>query len=328
MLSFSEYIKQECAKEGFFDCSISNSHILSKEKQFHKEWIANGYHGNMKYLENNLDMRFDPSLLMPGTKSIITVLLNYYPQEKMPIADNYRIAKYAYGQDYHYIVKDKLKRVAEKCQEEFGHFEYRAFTDSAPIPDRVWAKKGGLGWIGKNTLLINKQHGSYFVIGHLFMDKKLTPDKRYQEDLCLDCTKCIDACPTDALFLDTELVEGPNENTKLTDTSIDSVSYKIDARKCLSYQTIENKSAEKDIPPNKFRNWIFGCDICQDVCPFNKNPEATSVKEFTPHPNLFSLRKADWHNLKPMGFGEIFRGTPVKRAGYMGLFRNIEWVEK
>jgi len=311
MLSFSEYIKQECAKEGFFDCSISNSHVLSKEKQYHKEWIAKGFHGNMRYLENNLDMRFHPNLLMPGTKSIVTVLLNYYPQEKMPITNNYRIAKYAYGQDYHYVVKDKLNRIAEKCREEFGNFEYRAFTDSAPIPDRVWAEKGGLGWIGKNTLLINKQHGSFFVIAHLFIDKELTPDKRYQEDLCLDCTKCIDACPTNALF---------------TDTSTGSVSYKIDARKCLSYQTIENKSTEKDIPQNEFRNWIFGCDICQDVCPFNKNPEATSIKEFTPHPSLFSLRKADWHTLKPMDFGEMFRGTPVKRAGYMGLVRNIEWL--
>ena len=306
MLSFSEYIKQECAKEGFFEYSISSAHVLTKEKQYHKEWIAHGYHGKMKYLENNLDMRFDPNLLMPGTQSIITVLLNYFPQEKMPVQDNYRIAKYAYGQDYHDIVKDKLKRIAAKCQEEFGHFEYRAFTDSAPIPDRVWAKKGGLGWIGKNTLLINRTHGSFFIIGHLFVDRELTPDIRNQEDLCLDCNKCVDACPTNALF----------------------EPYKIDARKCLSYQTIENKSADKDIAPEKFRNWIFGCDICQHVCPFNKDAQATTVKEFTPHPSLFGLQKSDWLSLKPMDFGEIFRGTPVKRAGYKGLVQNISWQSK
>jgi len=327
MPSFSNYIKEECYKEGFFDCSINLSQELQVEKESYKKWIAKGYHGKMKYLENNLDMRFNPSLLMPGTKSIITVLLNYYPKEKMPITNNYRIAKYAYGQDYHFVIKEKLNRVAKKCEEKFGKFQYRAFTDSAPIPDRIWAKKGGLGWIGKNTLLINKIKGSFFIIGHLFIDRELIPDKRAQENLCLDCTKCVDACPTNALFLDTELVEVSNENTEFTDTSASSVSYRIDARKCLSYQTIENKSAEKDIPSKQFRNWIFGCDICQDVCPFNKNPETTSTNEFSPHPNLFSLRKTDWNSLKPMEFGEIFRGTPVKRAGYKGLLRNIEWIK-
>jgi len=311
MLSFSEYIKKECLSAGFLDCSISLAEELSVDKENYKTWLSKAYHGKMKYLENHLDMRFDPQLLMPGTRSIITVLLNYYPQEKMPVANNFRIAKYAYGKDYHHVVKERLNKVAKKCQEEFGHFEFRAFTDSAPIPDRIWAKKGGLGWIGKNTLLINKQHGSFFIIGHLFIDKELIPDKRYQEDLCLDCTKCIEACPTSALFID---------------ITTSSDSYQIDARKCLSYQTIENKSAEKDVTPNEFRNWIFGCDICQDVCPFNKNPESTAVKEFTPHPGLFRLRKEDWRTLKPMDFGEIFRGTPVKRAGYMGLLRNVKWL--
>ena len=305
MLSFSQYIKQECLNHGFMDCAISKAGSLPMEKESYKKWIAEKFHGKMKYLENHMDMRFNPELLMPGTKSIVTVLLNYYPQKKMPIYDNYRIAKYAYGQDYHFVVKDKLNKIAKKCREEFGHFEYRAFTDSAPIPDRVWARKAGLGWIGKNTLLINKEYGSFFIIGHLFIDRELEVDRRMQEDLCLNCDKCIQACPTNALF----------------------EPYQMDARKCLSYQTIENKSAEKDIPPERFRNWIFGCDICQDVCPFNQNAKATQVQEFNPHPSLFDLRKSDWQTLKPMEFGEIFRGTPVKRAGYKGLMQNVKWQQ-
>ncbi len=305
MDEFSKYIKQTCLEEGFLDCSISNAKELKSEKKDFEQWISKGYHGKMKFLENNMDMRFNPELLMPETKSILTVLLNYYPQKTMSVKDNYRIAKYAYGQDYHYIVKEKLKNVAQKCEDKFGKFQYRAFTDSAPIPDRIWAKKGGLGWIGKNTLLINKQYGSFFVIGHLFLDKELSEDHNLQEDLCLDCTKCIDACPTNALY----------------------DAYKMDAQKCLSYQSIENKSASKDIDPKQFRNWIFGCDICQDVCPFNKKPLPTSTKSFQAHPQLYKLRKKDWDELKPMDFGEIFRGTAVKRAGYKGLSQNISWIK-
>ena len=305
MLPLSNYIKQTCLDQGFYDCSISKAEELIDEKAAYNKWISEGKHGKMGYLARNTELRFNPSILMPGTKSIVTVLLNYYPKEKMPFTDNYRIAKYAYGQDYHQIIKEKLNIVAEKCISEYGKFEYRAFTDSAPIMDRVWAKKGGLGWIGKNTLLINKIHGSFFIIGHLFIDKELIADNKTQEDLCLDCDKCILACPTQALE-----------------------PYTLDARKCLSYQTIENKSPEKDIQPKDFRNWMFGCDICQDVCPFNKNPEPHATPEFNPHPQLFELRKTDWQTLKPMVFGEIFRGTAVKRAGYKGLMQNIEWIEE
>jgi epoxyqueuosine reductase len=305
MLSFSQYIKQECLKIGFDDCAISKATSLPIEKESYKKWIAKAYHGKMKYLENNLDMRFNPDLLLPGTKSIVSVILNYYPKEKLTIDNNYRIAKYAYGQDYHFVIKEMLQRVAENCQQKYGDFQYRAFTDSAPIPDRLWAKKGGLGWTGKNTLLINKVSGSFFLIGHLFIDWELEADRRTQEDLCLDCDKCLKACPTNALF----------------------EPYQMDATKCLSYQSIENKSAEKDIPPKKFRNWIFGCDICQDVCPFNKNPIPTTIDAFQPHPQLLHLHKEDWQQMKPMDFGEIFRDTPVKRAGYKGLKQNVSWVK-
>lgn len=305
MISFSEFIIQECLKAGFLECSINKANPIEEEKSHYLAWINNGYHGKMRYMENHLEMRFNPQLLMPGVKSIITVLLNYYPHEKMPLKDNYRIAKYAYGKDYHDIIKDKLKVVAERCIEKFGNFNYRAFTDSAPIPDRIWAKKGGLGWIGKNTLLINKNHGSFFFIGHLFIDKDLELLTKFQEDLCLDCDKCLKACPTQALI----------------------TPYQMDATKCLSYQTIENKSAEKDISPEKFRNSVYGCDICQDVCPFNKEAKPHQTKEFDPHPDLLKLNKEDWQNLKPMHFGEIFRGSAVKRAGYKGLLQNINWIE-
>jgi len=304
MNGFADTIKKECLNEGFLDCSISSAQNLAQEKELYKQWLSKGYHGKMQYLENHLDMRFNPELLMPNTKSIVTVLLNYYPEKQMAITDNYRIAKYAYGQDYHHIIKDKLNKVATKCQQKFGSFNYRSFTDSAPIPDRLWAKKGGLGWIGKNTLLINKDHGSFFLIGHLFIDIEIEANNSFQEDMCLDCNKCIQACPTNALF----------------------EPYKIDAQKCLSYQTIENKSANKDIEPKDFRNWIFGCDICQDVCPFNKNAKAHQTEELNAHPQLFNLNKSKWEQIEAMEFGEIFRGTPVKRAGYKRMLQNVKWI--
>lgn len=304
--TLSDFLAKECHKEGFLDYSISQPEVLEKEKAKYREWIEQNYHGKMSYLANHIDMKFNPELLMPGVKSILTVILNYYPQEKMTISNNYRLAKYAYGKDYHEVIKDKLNRIAENYISQFGEMQYRAFTDSAPIPDRIWAQKGGLGWIGKNTLLINKDHGSFFFIGHLFIDCELEARKKHQEDLCLDCNKCINACPTQALF----------------------EPYKMDATKCLSYQTIENKAAIKDIPPQQFRNTIYGCDICQDVCPFNKNPKPHQTEAFNPHPDLLTLRKNDWQNLKPMHFGEIFRGSAVKRAGYKGIMQNIDWLQK
>ncbi|NPD45230.1 MULTISPECIES: tRNA epoxyqueuosine(34) reductase QueG [unclassified Lentimicrobium] len=304
--SLSDFLANECLKEGFLDYSISKPETLEKEKANYIQWLEQNYHGKMSYLANHIDMKFNPELLMPGLKSIITVILNYFPQEKMAISDNYRLAKYAYGKDYHDIIKNKLNRIAENAVSQFGSMNYRAFTDSAPIPDRIWAQKGGLGWIGKNTLLINKEHGSFFFIGHLFIDRELEPINKTHEDLCLECNKCLKACPTQALF----------------------EPYKMDATKCLSYQTIENKSASKDIPPQQFRNTIYGCDICQDVCPFNKNPEPHQTESFNPHPDLLKLRKKDWQNLKAMHFGEIFRGSAVKRAGYKGMMQNIDWLQK
>jgi len=299
------YLKEELTKEGFFDFRIHKCPNLQSEKEGFKRWLAKGFHGKMKYLEKNLDLRFQPETIIEGTKTIITVLLDYFPKEKLPFNNNYRIAKYAYGNDYHDVIKSKLNLIAEKAIAGFGDFKFRSFTDSAPIPDRHLAQKSGLGWFGKNTLLINKNRGSFFFIGHLFLDIDLPKDDIIiQEDLCLECDKCLKACPTQALY----------------------EPYKMDATKCLSYQTIENKSAEKDIPPQKFRGYIYGCDICQDVCPFNKNPIPHNTDEFTPHPSLLNMTKEKWHHLEPMQFGELFRGSAVKRVGYKGLTQNIKWI--
>jgi len=308
MPSISDFLKKEIKDAGFLEFSINKAHALPDGLKLRfQQWIQQNFHGKMKFLENHMEMRFDPELLMPGVKTIITVLLNYYPQEKIPIKDNYRIAKYAYGKDYHFIIKDKLNAIAEECQDKYGPFKYRAFTDSAPIPDRLWAQLGGLGWIGKNTLLINKEHGSFFFIGHLFIDKEIDSSTNpFQEDLCLNCYKCLKACPTNALF----------------------EAYKMDATKCISYQTIENKDAIKDLPPEKFRNFIYGCDICQDVCPFNKSPEAHKTEAFNAHPDLYQMNKIKWESLEPMEFGEIFRGSAAKRAGFKGFTQNINWLKK
>ena len=303
----ASYIKEELKKQGFLKFSIYKVPNLEKEKSNFKTWLDKGFHGKMKYLENNMQIRFQPDLILEDTKTIITALFNYYPEKKLPFTNNYRISKYAYGKDYHHVVKNKLNGIAEKAKNSFEDFNYRSFTDSAPLPDRLLAQKSGLGWIGKNTLLLNKEIGSFFFIGHLFLDIDLPADSfKIQEDLCKDCDKCLKACPTNALY----------------------EPYKMDPRKCLSYQTIENKDAEKDIPPQKFRGYIYGCDICQDVCPFNKNPISHSTEESDPHPQLVQMTKNKWHELKPMEFGEIFRGSAVKRAGYKGLMQNIQWLSK
>ncbi len=306
MIPLSEYFENECYKAGFAGFTINKAEPLEGHLEYLQEWLSHGYHGKMGYLAKNTAIRYNPTLLMPEVKSIITVLLNYYPSQKMSIDDNYRIAKYAYGKDYHDIVKEKLNKIAQGAFEKYGDFNFRSFCDSAPIADRVWAQKGGLGWIGKNTLLINKDLGSFFFIGHLFIDRELPTWQSTQPDLCLDCDKCLKACPTQAFF----------------------APYQMNASKCLSYQTIENKSDIKDIEPKKFRNWIFGCDICQDVCPYNKISTPHIIEELNPHQSLFAMKKADWEQLTPEAFQQIFNKSAVKRAGYKGLTQNINWVKQ
>ena len=299
----SKLIKSYSLELGFSLCGISKVAYLSDEKVRLKEWLKNDFHAEMKYMENHFEKRLDPRLLVENSKSVITVLLNYFPEKEIPAENNYKISKYAYGKDYHFVVKDKLKLLLDKIISLTGEINARTFVDSAPVMDKVWAKKSGLGWIGKNTCLINKNIGSYFFIGHIILDLELEYDKAVS-DYCGNCTACIDACPTGAL----------------------SAAYKLDSNKCISYLTIENKN---EIPENlkpKLNDWIFGCDICQDVCPWNKNAKKHNVIEFLPSVELLNMTKEKWHNLTKEEFNKLFKNSAVKRTKYTGLKRNIEAV--
>ncbi len=304
--ALASFLKQTCLEVGFADCGISRAHEVDLlHQRAYNEWIEKGHHGKMEYLARNEHLRFNPAKLMPGTKSILTVILNYFPEKQMKVAKNYRIAKYAYGQDYHTVIKQMLETVVQRAKDKFGEFEYRAFTDSAPIPDLYWAQEAGLGNRGKNSLLIHPRFGSFIFVGHIFLSADLPPDGGRRQDICVDCNRCIRACPTQALY-------APG---------------KIDAQKCISYQTIENKSAVKDVQPSAFKNWIYGCDICQDACPYNKNIEPHRIAALQAKPRLFELNKEAWEHMTPMEFGELFRGSAVKRAGYKGIKQNIAWLQ-
>lgn len=306
--SLTSFLKQICLEVGFDDCGVSRAHEVDLLHQnAYNAWIEKGHHGKMSYLARNEHLRFNPQLLMPGTQSILTVLLNYYPAEQMKIANNYRIAKYAYGQDYHVVIKQMLEEVVRKTFEHFPPFQYRCFTDSAPIPDLYWARQAGLGIRGKNTLLIHPHLGSFVFVGHIFLSEPLEYTKSFiPEDICKTCDRCMRACPTQAIF-------APG---------------KINARRCISYQTIENKGAEKDVPPSAFKHFIYGCDICQDVCPYNKQLKAHRVEALQAKPQLFQMDRNSWQTLQPMAFGELFRGSAVKRVGYKGLCQNIAWLNQ
>lgn len=308
MHGLASFLKTTALELGFADSGLWQVQEVDKShQQAYQQWLDKGHHAQMAYMERNQALRFNPERLMPGAKSVLTVLLNYYPAQKMPRRHNYRLSKYAYGQDYHHVIKNKLQVLAQKAIERFGTFDYRAFTDSAPIPDAYWAQKVGLGKRGKNTLLIHRQHGSFVFIGHLFMSVELPPDKpAAAQDICKDCDRCLRACPSQALY-------APGM---------------LDANRCISYQTIENKSDIKGLAPDSFHHWIYGCDICQDVCPYNANLSPHTHAELQAKPQLMSLDKQAWQQMSPMAFGELFRGSAVKRVGYQGLRRNMAWVDK
>ncbi|MCD4774271.1 MAG: tRNA epoxyqueuosine(34) reductase QueG [Bacteroidales bacterium] len=297
----SELIKSYSLELGFSFCGISKAAYLDGEAIKLKSWLNNDFHAGMKYMENHFEKRLDPRLLVENAKSTITVLLNYFPDKEIPTENNYKIAKYAYGKDYHFVVKEKLKLLLEKIISQTGEISARTFVDSAPVMDKVWAEKCGLGWIGKNTCLINKNFGSFFFIGNIILDVELEYDKA-KTNHCGNCTACINACPTGAL----------------------SSAYKLDANKCISYLTIENKD---EIPENlktKLNDWIFGCDICQDVCPWNKKAKKHNVIEFLPSKELMNMTKEKWQNLTKEEFNKLFKNSAVKRTKYSGLKRNIE----
>ena len=295
-------IKQKAKELGFFFCGVSKADFLETEARQLDKWLKSGYHGSMNYMENHFDKRLDPRLLVDNAKSVVSLLLNYYPENEQEDPTAPKISKYAYGEDYHFVIKDKLKDLFRFIQEEIGEVGGRVFVDSAPVMDKAWAKKSGLGWMGKNANLIHPKHGSFFFIAELILDLELDADGPMTDY----CTKCIDACPTDAIVQ----------------------PYVVDGSKCISYLTIELKDAM--IPKEfsgKLENWMFGCDICQDVCPWNRFSTVNDTPEFNPHENLLKMSKADWHDLTEDVFREVFKNSAVKRTKFTGLKRNIGFLE-
>jgi len=301
-----EQIKTKARALGFLDCGISEAKFLAGEKDRLLDWLANEMHGEMNYMARNIDKRLDPRLLVNNARSVISVLLNYFPAEKQTDPEAPILSKYAFGTDYHFVMKDKLGRLLRFIQEEIAPCEGRCFVDSAPVLDRAWAASAGLGWIGKNTNLISPEHGSFFFIGELIIDLELPSDDKVIRDHCGNCTRCIDACPTQAIV----------------------APYILDARRCISYQTIENQGEIDPELKGKFKNRVFGCDICQDVCPWNLKSETHGEPAFTPNFKLMNLSKSDWEDMdKPM-FNELFRNSAVKRTRFEGLKRNLRFLEE
>lgn len=298
----TEVIKKKAHELGFSFCGISEATFLEEEAPRLESWLKNGFHGEMAYMENHFDKRLDPRLLVDGAKSVVSLLLNYYPSE-FQNENSYKISKYAYGEDYHFVIKDKLKELMHHIHEEIGEVDGRVFVDSAPVLDKAWAAKSGLGWIGKNNNLINKGNGSFFFVAELIIDLELEYDSATTNH-CGTCTACIDACPTQA-------IESP---------------YIVNGSKCISYLTIELK----DDIPNQFKNqlddWMYGCDVCQDVCPWNRFSKPHSEPLFTPKKQLLDYSKNDWEDLTQELFQEIFKKSAVKRAKYIGLMRNIAFL--
>jgi epoxyqueuosine reductase len=299
-------IKEKASELGFFSCSISKAQFLEEEAHHLETWLKNGFQGKMSYMENHFDKRLDPRLLVEGARSVVTLLFNYYSEQKQSDPDAPKLSMYAYGEDYHDVVKEKLKELLQHISVHIGEVNGRAFVDSAPVMDKAWAKRSGAGWIGKHTNLISKRAGSYFFIAELILDLELESDGPVTNH-CGTCTKCIDACPTEAIV----------------------APYVVDGSKCISYLTIELKD---ELIPSEFRgkmdHWMFGCDVCQAVCPWNRFSKQHSETRFTPKNNLLDLTARDWTDLSEELFEELFKKSAVKRTKYSGLKRNISFLSK
>jgi epoxyqueuosine reductase len=297
----ARFIKDIATSLGFDDCGIAQAQRLDEDAQRLEKWLKKDYHGEMQYMANHFDLRVDPTKLVPGARSVVTLLFNYFPSEQQH-DDVPKIAKYAYGKDYHLVIREKLHELLFRIREEIGNIEGRGFVDSAPVLERSWAQRSGLGWLGKNGNLINKKTGSFFFIATLITDVALTPDDPYVKDYCGTCTKCIDACPTEAIL--------PNKE--------------LDASKCISYYTIELKSSTlPDILKSRADNWVFGCDICQDVCPWNRFSNPHKHKELEPLDEIMTFSFKDWMNLDRESFNQIFKYSPIKRTNWEGMKRNL-----
>lgn len=300
----TQQIKGWAQQLGFSYCGIARARMLDEDAGRLEDWLNKGMHGSMKYMENHFDMRVDPTKLVPGAKSVVTLLLNYYP-EQIQTPDAPRVAKYAYGEDYHEVIRPKLNELLFLIRENIGEVDGRGFVDSAPVLERSWATLTGAGWIGKNGNLISRQNGSFFFIATLIIDLELEYDNPFAKDFCGTCTKCIDACPTDAILPDKQ----------------------IDGSKCISYFTIELKDLL--IPQEmsgRFDNWMFGCDTCQDVCPWNRFSKAGNEPAFTPIPEILNLKTRDWEALTEDSFRQIFRKSPLKRSKFKGIQRNLRFL--
>jgi epoxyqueuosine reductase len=303
--TYANLIKTQAQHLGFDFCGISKAEFLEDEAPRLERWLNAQMQGQMSYMENHFDKRLDPRLLVDGAKSVVSLLYNYTPSETLPeTSDDLKISKYAYGTDYHFVIKEKLKALLAYIHTHIGDVNGRCFVDSAPVMDKVWAKRAGIGWVGKHSNLINRQMGSYFFVAELIIDLELPPDGPIA-DYCGTCTRCIDACPTDAI------VE----------------PYVVDGSKCISYFTIELKEQIPASMKGQFDNWIFGCDVCQDVCPWNRFAKPHNEPMFNLSPRLSGFSRKDWEEITEDVFKEIFRNSPLKRTKYEGLKRNIEFVK-
>jgi epoxyqueuosine reductase len=299
------FVKQATADLGFDYCGIAKAQRLDDDARRLENWLNKGMHSTMKYMENHFDLRVDPGKLVPGAKSVITLLLNYFPSQ-LQQADSPRVSKYAYGSDYHEVIRTKLHQLLAKLKTRFGEVNGRGFVDSAPVLERSWAQRSGLGWIGKNGNLINKESGSFFFIATLITDLDLEADDPLVKDYCGSCRRCIDACPTDAI-VDERVIDGS---------------------KCISYFTIELKEALiPDSMKQRFNNWMFGCDICQDVCPWNRFSKPTGEAGFKPIPEILNFSTAQWEELSEESFRQVFKNSPLKRSKYQGIRRNLKFLE-
>ncbi|WP_298221300.1 tRNA epoxyqueuosine(34) reductase QueG [Flavobacterium sp.] len=299
----TKFIKSEAQRLGFLSCGISKSGFLEAEAPRLERWLHQNQHGQMAYMENHFDKRLNPNLLVDDAKSVVSLLLNYYPTETQ-VENTYKISKYAYGQDYHFVIKEKLNELLHSIRENIGEVSGRAFVDSAPVLDKAWAAKSGLGWIGKNSNLLTKTIGSFYFIAELVIDLELDYDHT-TTDHCGSCTACLDACPTEAIV----------------------APYVVDGSKCISYFTIELKDNIPAEMKGKFDDWAFGCDICQDVCPWNRFSKAHQEPLFDPHPELLLMTKKDWEEITADTFQKVFKNSAVKRTKFEGLKRNIDFLK-
>ncbi|CAM3539400.1 iron-sulfur cluster binding protein [Flavobacterium saliperosum S13] len=300
---YTQMIKSEAQRLGFLSCGISKAGFLEEEAPRLEHWLKQNYHGEMSFMESYFDKRLDPTLLVEDSKSVISLLLNYYPPE-LQTEGTYKISKYAYGKDYHNVIKKKVKKLLNYIKAEIGEVSGRAFVDFAPVMDKAWAAKSGLGWIGKNSNLLTQKVGSFYFIAELIVDLELDYDHA-TTDHCGSCTACLDACPTEAIV----------------------APYVVDGSKCISYYTIELQDNLPTEMKGKFDDWMFGCDVCQDVCPWNKFSKAHSEPLFTPYPELLSYTKKDWEEITQETFEKVFTNSPLKRAKITGLKRNIDFLK-